>query len=242
MRRYSGARKQVMANKIKIFLAAIFVFAVAYGAWGFDSKTFITVAELREWIISFGVFAPLVFILMYGALATFGLPGIIASTVGGLVFGKLYGTAFNLFGATLGASGAFWIARLIARDYIENKFKKAPWFEALSEGVGKNGFYYMLFVRFMPVFPFNGSNFAAGVTNIRYRDFLGATMIGILPYDFALTNAVVEMGESVANGFQLSPGLLASLILLAFVSLAPIRIKKHLDARKNRATAEMSVE
>lgn len=231
-----------MLNKTKIILALITASALAYATWGLDLKNIMTVAELMEWIIGYGVFAPLVFILIYGALATFGFPGIIASTVGGLVFGRFYGTAFNLFGATLGASGAFWIARLIAQDYIVKKFEKAPWFKALSRGVEENGFYYMLFVRFMPIFPFNGSNFAAGVTNLRYRHFLAATMIGILPYDFALTNAVVELGESVANGFRLSPGLLGSLVLLAVISLAPIRIKKYFDERGRQSSAELDME
>lgn len=92
----------------------------------------------------------------------------------------------------------------------------------------------MLFVRLLPIFPFNGVNYASGVTNLRYRDFLLATMIGMLPYDFALTNAVVGIGEAAAHGFKLSPGLIAALTLLAFVSLAPIRIKKHMDKQKTQ--------
>jgi len=97
----------------------------------------------------------------------------------------------------------------------------------------------MLFVRLLPVFPFNGTNYASGVTNIRYRHFLLATMIGMLPYDFALTNAVVEIGEAAAHGFRLSPGLIAAFTLLAFVSLMPIRIKKYMDRQKTqKATGE----
>lgn len=226
---------------IKIILAVILVSALGYGAWVAKSGNFMTVAELRSWIISYGFFAPLVFILIYGTMVTFGFPAVLCSTVGGLVFGKFYGTACNLFGATLGASGAFWIARIIARDFVANKFAAAKWFDAFSKGVERDGFYYMLFIRFMPIFPFNGTNFASGITNIRYRHFLFATMIGMLPYDFALTNTVVEVGESVANGFELSPGLVAAFSLLAFVSLAPIRIKKYMDKRKGLMRAEANI-
>lgn len=217
---------------VKILFLLIPLFALGYGIWVFQSGNLMTVAELRGWIIGYGMFAPLVFIAMYGLLVTFGFPAVLCSTVGGLVFGRFYGTALNLWGACLGASGAFWIARLIARDFIAKKFASAKWFGGFSQGIEKDGFYYMLFVRLLPVFPFNGINYASGVTNIRYRHFLLATMIGMLPYDFALTNAVVEVGETAANGFKMNPGLVAALSLLAFVSLVPIRIKKHMDRQK----------
>ena len=196
-----------------------------------------TVIGLRSWITGYGVFAPLVFILMYGLLVTFGFPAVICSTMGGLIFGRYYGTALNLFGASLGASGAFWITRFIARDFIAERFAGAKWFDSFSKGIERNGFYYMLFVRLLPVFPFNGINYASGITNVRYRHFLLATMIGMLPYDFALTNAVVEIGEAADNGFEMSPGLIAALSLLAFASLAPIRIKKYMDKQKAQKTA-----
>ena len=221
---------------VKILYPLVIVCALGYGIWAFKSGNFITVAGLRGWITGFGAFAPLVFIAMYGLLVTFGFPAVICSTVGGLVFGRFYGTFLNLFGASTGASGAFWIARLIGRDFIVEKFSGAKWFDSFSRGIEKDGFYYMLFVRLLPVFPFNGTNYASGVTNIKYRHFLLATMIGMLPYDFTLTNTVVEVGESVAKGFKMSPGLVAALSLLAFVSLAPIRIKRYIE-RKNAEKA-----
>jgi uncharacterized membrane protein YdjX (TVP38/TMEM64 family) len=223
---------------IKILFLLLPVFALGYGIWVFRSGNFMTIAELRGWITGYGMFAPLVFILMYGLLVTFGFPAVICSTVGGLVFGRFYGTALNLWGASLGASGAFWIARLIARDFIAKKFASAKWFNSFSKGIEKDGFYYMLFVRLLPIFPFNGINYASGITNIRYRYFLLATMLCMLPYDFALTNTVVEVGEAAANGFKMSPGLIAALSLLAFISLVPIRIKKYIERQNAEKAAK----
>lgn len=225
-------------KSIRIFFPFVIVSVIGCIIWAYTSGTLMTVAELRAWITGFGAFAPLVFIAMYGTLVTFGFPAVLCSTVGGLVFGRFYGTFFNLFGASMGASGAFWIARLIARDFVVKRLGGVKWFEKFSGGVEKNGFYYMLFVRFMPVFPFNGINYASGVTNIRYRHFLFATMLGMLPYDFTLTNTVVEVGEAAANGFKMSPGLIVALTLLAFISLAPIRIKKYLDRQKAQKAPE----
>ncbi len=223
---------------IRILFPLIVVSAICYAVWAYRSGNLMTVAELRGWITGFGMFAPFVFIAMYGTLVTFGFPAVLCSTVGGLVFGKFYGTFLNLFGASMGASGAFWISRIVARDLVAGKLANAKWFDTFSKGIEKNGFYYMLFVRFMPIFPFNGTNYASGITNIRYRHFLLATMIGMLPYDFALTNTVVEVGEAAANDFRMGPGLIAALCLLAFVSLAPIRIKKYMDKQKAQKTSK----
>lgn len=222
----------------KFLFILIPIFALGYGIWAFQSETLMTIDEFRGWICGYGVFGPLMFILVYGLLVTFGFPAVLCSAVGGLLFGRFYGTAYNLFGACLGASGAFWIARLIARDLVAQKFAHTKWFGGFSRGIEKDGFHYMLFVRLLPVFPFNGVNYASGVTNLRYRDFLLATMIGMLPYDFALTNAVVEVGEAAAHEFQLSPGLIAALTLLAFVSLVPIHIKKYMDKQKAQKAAK----
>lgn len=226
------------SRSIKTFLLLLPVFALGWGVWAFKSGNIMTVDEFRGWICGYGIFGPLVFISMYGLLVTFGFPAVVCSAAGGLLFGRFYGTAYNLFGACMGASGGFLIARLVARDYVAQKFADTKWFENFSNGIEKDGFYYMLFIRLLPVFPFNGTNYASGVTNVRYRHFLLATMIGMLPYDFALTNAVVEVGEAAAHGFKLSPGLIAALTLLAFASLVPVRIKKYLDKQKARRATE----
>lgn len=224
--------KRSKLRPLKFLLPLIPVLVLVYGISAFQSGNLMTIDDFRGWICGYGALGPLMFMLVYGLLVTFGFPAVLCSAVGGLLFGRFYGTAYNLFGACLGASGAFWIARLIARDFVANKFANARWFGGFSRGIEKDGFYYMLFVRLLPIFPFNGVNYASGVANIRYRDFLLATMIGMLPYDFALTNAVVEVGEAAAHGFKLSPGLIAALTLLAFVSLVPIRIKKYMDKQK----------
>lgn len=225
-------------KSIKTLFLLLPLFALGYGIWAFQSGNLMTVDEFRGWICGHGIFGPLVFILVYGVLVTFGFPAVVCSAAGGLLFGRFYGTSLNLLGACLGASGAFFIARLLARDFIAEKFASAKWFNSFSRGIENDGFYYMLFVRLLPVFPFNGANYASGVTNIRYRHFLLATMIGMLPYDFAVTNAVVEVGEAAAHGFKLSPGLIAALSLLAFASLVPVRIKKYLEKQNAQKATE----
>ena len=46
----------------------------------------------------------------------------------------------------------------------------------------KNGFLVMLFLRFIPLFPFNGLNFAMGLTRIKFKDYVLATRNKLLVF------------------------------------------------------------
>jgi len=96
------------------------------------------------------------------------LPGTPFTIASGLLFGTLYGGLVTVIGATLGATLAFFIARFFGEDFVErilkNKFKKIYEYD---EKIEKKGFLVMLFLRLVPLFPFNGLNFSMGLTKIK---------------------------------------------------------------------------
>src|SRR5437667_175501 len=68
-------------------------------------------AALREpW------WAPLAFVAAYTIAAALDFSGLVLTLVGGAVFGFWWGALLNLLGANLGASAAFWVARLLGRE------------------------------------------------------------------------------------------------------------------------------
>src|SRR5256712_12005728 len=68
-------------------------------------------AALREpW------WAPLAFVGAYTLAAALDFSGLVLTLVGGAVFGFWWGALLNLLGANLGASAAFWVARLLGRE------------------------------------------------------------------------------------------------------------------------------
>ena len=72
----------------------------------------------KELITSFGVWAPLIFILVYIMGAVLFVPGTVLTLIGALVFGTWFGTLYTVIGATIGASAAFLIARYAGREFI----------------------------------------------------------------------------------------------------------------------------
>lgn len=177
-----------------------------------------------------GVWAPVGFVLIYAAGTILGVPGTIMTILGGILFGSLLGTALVVIGATAGACCAFLVARFLARDFIAEKFGSAPWFKRLDQGIREEGIYFILFVRLVPLFPFNGLNFATGLTNVRFRDYLLGTFIGIIPASFIFVNAAAQAAEAAA-GEKAGPGLFVSLALLGMLALLPVVYRRYKGTR-----------
>jgi len=207
-------------NKLIGIVALIVLLAILIKVSGITES--FSLPELRAMVKSFGIWGPFGFIILYGLAIAIGTPGTLFTIAGGLLFGRWFGTFYNVLGATLGASGAFWIARLISKKTIMERFGHMKWFSAFNKGMEKNGFNYMLFVRLVPLFPFNGINFASGITHISFRDYVLGTAIGIIPGAFVFTNAAVELGDSAMKGFKLSPGMMLAFALLGVFALVPI--------------------
>ena len=114
--------------------------------------------RLKDLLASYGIWAPLVFMGIYIVATILFLPGSALTIVGGLLFGPVLGTLYNVLGAVLGATASFLIARYVASDWV--KAKAGGRLKQLLEGVEKEGWKFVAFVRLVPVFPFNLLNYA----------------------------------------------------------------------------------
>src|SRR5207247_702775 len=128
-------------------------------------------AALREpW------WAPLAFVAAYTIAAALDFSGLVLTLVGGAVFGFWWGALLNLLGANLGASAAFWVARLLGREGLH-----ALLGDRLSAGLDRlahqAGFAWLLRLRLIPIVPFNLRNFASGLTALPWRTYAAATAI-----------------------------------------------------------------
>ena len=175
----------------KGFLLIIFI-SVVLGLYFFtpvrdylSKEGFVT---LEAWIRTQGVLAPLVFGLIYIAATVFALPGSVLTISGGLLFGTWWGTLINWLSASLGAMISFLIARYLGRDAVSKILKSKGTLHGLDEKIGNSGFYSVLLLRLVPLFPFNGLNFGLGLTKVSFWDYTCATLLGMLPGTFVYTS------------------------------------------------------
>jgi uncharacterized membrane protein YdjX (TVP38/TMEM64 family) len=107
------------------------------------------------------------------------LPGSLFALAGGALFGPVWGAILNLIGATFGASLAFVIARYLAGDWVARK--SGGHLKRLVDGVEKEGWRFVAFVRLVPLFPFNLTNYALGLTRVGFLPYVITSFVCMAP-------------------------------------------------------------
>ncbi len=211
-----------------LVLALIFVGGFALFRWtplaGYASPQVIA-----EFFRSLGTpwWSPLVFVPLYAVSVALGMPGTIPTLAGGAIFGVARGMLFNTIGANLGAFFAFLVARYLGRDFVAKILKgKAA---ALDEKIGEHGFGTMLYLRLIPLVPFNALNFSAGLSRVSLRDYVLGTLIGMIPgtlvYTYFADALMVGSGEARREAFV--NFLIAATLLVAFTVLTGLIRKRR---------------
>jgi uncharacterized membrane protein YdjX (TVP38/TMEM64 family) len=166
------------------------------------------------------------FIGVYFLVVALSLPGAtILTLAAGAIFGATSGTLVVNIGATLGATVAFIFARLVFREWVENKFRSK--IKSINEGFSRNSISYILFLRLVPLFPFFIVNLVSGVTKIRLSVYFFGTMIGIMPGSFIYANAGSNLARIETISDITSPRVLGALMLLGVFSLIPILYQRY---------------
>ncbi|NJL59874.1 MAG: TVP38/TMEM64 family protein [Desulfobacteraceae bacterium] len=110
------------------------------------------------------------FILIYIVSVALSIPGATLLTlIGGFLFGKWWGTLYVNVGATSGAMLAFLLSRYLLGETLQQKYDRQ--LKTMNHELEKNGVWYILSLRLLPVFPFFLINLVAGLTRISSRDF-----------------------------------------------------------------------
>lgn len=179
----------------------------------------IDVSLVEQWISQAGVWAPVVFILVYIIATVLFLPGSVFTLAGGLIFGPVLGVFYNLIGATAGAAFAFLVARYLAADWVSARAGSK--LTQLINGVESEGWRFVAFTRLVPLFPFNLLNYAFGLTKIRFKAYTLATFVFMIPGAIAYTYLGHAGREAISGGDDLVKTLTIALALIAMVAFLP---------------------
>lgn len=186
-------------------------------------------ATLEQWLQQYGVAAPLLFMLLYAVATVLFFPGSLLTLVGGALFGPVWGTFYNLTGATIGAGIAFLVSRYLASNWV---FRKSGGrLKQIMVGVDAEGWRFVAFVRLVPLFPFNLLNYALGLTRIRFTHYLLASYLFMLPGALAYTYLGFAGREAVAGSEDLVQKGIIALALLATAAFLPRIVQRMRSAR-----------
>lgn len=204
------------------WLFGLALLGLVAAAWAFRGH--LDAAALQAWVEGAGAAGPVIFIAIYAAATVLFLPGAVVTLAGGALFGPVWGTLWNLSGATLGATLAFLIARHLGADWVARR--AGPRLRSLDEGVSAEGWRFIAFVRLVPLFPFNLLNYALGLTRIPLSAYVLASAIFMLPGAVAYTWLGYAGREALTGGQDIVRNILIALALVSAMAFLPRLIRR----------------
>ncbi|MGD9189590.1 MAG: TVP38/TMEM64 family protein [Desulfobacteraceae bacterium] len=189
-------------------------------------KDYLTAQALGEFLDTAGIWAPVVFMVIYAVGVCLFVPGTLLTGLGAAIFGPYWGFVYVWIGAMAGAAAAFVIGRTLGREFaaglIGDKLKK------YDEAIERNGFAAVLYLRLV-YFPFTPMNFGMGLTRVRFMDYIWGTGLGIIVGTFIFTFFIGTIKQIWASGDWrqlISFKVIFSIALFVFSFFLPKIIKK----------------
>jgi uncharacterized membrane protein YdjX (TVP38/TMEM64 family) len=195
-----------LMNFLKI---AIIVALVGGSIWLLieHSSWFTDPTLVKAQVVQWGAWGPVVYMLLYAVGPSFLVPGAVMTIAGGLAFGAAWGSVYSMIGGDIGAIVAFAAGRFLGKSFVERIVGER--FQSMMHRIAKHGFQIILYLRFVPVIPYNALNLLAGASPITFSDYFWATMIGMIPG----TILYAFLGDALWH--PMSPRFFLALLLIA---------------------------
>lgn len=189
-------------------------------------------AELADYIDAHLLQAALIYFVVYVLLTAFSIPGAtVVTLLGAALFGFWLSLLLASFASTIGATLAFLSSRFLLRDWVQAKF--ADKLQTINQGIERDGAFYLLSLRLIPIFPFFLINLVMGLTPISTWRYYWVSQLGMLPGTAVYLNAGTQLAEISSLGEIVSLPVLASFVLLG---VFPIMVKWLMGKVQQRAT------
>ncbi|MEL6802696.1 MAG: VTT domain-containing protein, partial [Bacteroidota bacterium] len=177
------------------------------------------------------IYGPLIYIVLYAIRPIIFFPATLLTALSGVLFGLWWGILYTIIGENASANFAYWIGRFFGKGLkLEDSFI-GNW----VEGLRKNAFETILFMR-LAFFPFDFTNYAAGIIKVNWRQYFLATLIGIMPglTIFVSLGASVDLETLKNDGISFSifdPTLISVSVAILIGSIILARYLKRWKAQ-----------
>lgn len=163
---------------------------------------------VRTRVEAAGAWGPVLYVLVYVALALIPYPKALLTAAGGALFGLPVGAALALLAALAGAVVSFGLGRLLGRTTVDRLIGgRLARVDAL---LGDHGLAAVLVLRLAPVVPYIAINYAAGLSAVRLRHFVLGSGLGMIPG----TLAYAALGAYGTDPWGLAAAATALVLLL----------------------------
>jgi uncharacterized membrane protein YdjX (TVP38/TMEM64 family) len=213
---------------------ALLVVSAFVGLWFSPLRDQLTRENVRAFVEHLrGLwYGPIVFVLVFALGCIFAAPASVFCIAAGFIWGWALGGTYAFLGGLLGAIASFYVARFVGEGLLA-RFGRVG--EMVAKQVNHAGFRSLLVLRYIPGIPFAVLNYGAGVCGVRFRDYLAATIVGIIPPMFvfaycadALFNGTMSEGDVVRR-------LVIACALMLGITLIPMMVKRRVSSARSSA-------
>lgn len=154
----------------------------------------LTAESFKAEVLALGIWGPIIYTGLFVIRPLLLIPSIALFVAGGLAFGPVIGPLLASTGAAMGGSLGFWIARTMGHEYVKSKLK-------LGKGLidtTRFSFYAVFLLSLIPVMPVTPINYGAGLSTMRFGNYLTAHVLGIVPRAFVygfFGDTLLEIGS-----------------------------------------------
>ncbi|WP_032080263.1 TVP38/TMEM64 family protein [Vibrio fluvialis] len=175
-------------------------------------------ALLSGYIAEHLLAAALIYFVSYVLITAFSIPGAaVVTLLGAALFGFWFSLLLVSFASTIGATLAFLSSRYLLRDWVQQRFGDK--LNAINQGVERDGAFYLLSLRLIPVFPFFLINLLMGLSPINVVRYYWVSQLGMLPGTAVYLNAGTQLAQIDSLSGIVSPSVLLSFALLGVFPL-----------------------
>jgi len=166
------------SSLVRISFLAVFIAGTVLAGHLFFRAWTDSFAEMREWLQQASGAGSLLFLVLFLALNTVGVPAPVLGAVAGAAFGPVSGAANTLVAMSITACAQFLLARHVVGERVRRRLSHA--FVRISQLIERRGVMAVAGARLLPG-PFSEFNMLAGLTSLRLRDFMIGTVLGCVP-------------------------------------------------------------
>lgn len=211
---------KISLAKLKFYIFIFLIFLVILTSLILNSNGYIRIwyDYLKE--MPFGILLPLIYISLYIISSFFPLP--LLSILGASIFPFYEAFILSIIGNIIFFTLAFYMTRWFGGEYAREYEGGHPKLKKFSTTFNKNSFLYVFLLRLTFIIPRQAVNTLAGLSKMKFRNYIFASILGIIP--------VVSASILLVNGYHMKESYLVviSLILLILFLILPYLLIKEL--------------
>ncbi len=187
-----------------LLLLGVAVIAILIGAYLAYERWFPwEQAEIEEWIDGFGVWGPIVYIVVFALSMLFApLPTAPMPLIAAAVFGPALGFLYTISATAIGSTICFWVARRLGRPSLRRLTSQAA-LDRIDQLGERLGIRLLIVLRLFPIAGVDYVSYAAGLTQMRFVSYIVISVLAsapILIFAAVLGDAVLERNREILIG------------------------------------------